>query len=169
MTTATCHARGETRIRWSPRADGLEECVQFVPGYNCPETGPQSHGVHGMEIRWLLRGPAGGVWLNMFTDWIPGERTPGHGLPPDGPYDGWKRYPDGAGLGYHARVPMYEGHEIDREHCDVIGGPCYGDMWFGGADEPVKRFVVEGEQVIWDALETAYAKLKTSWDEAQRS
>ena len=167
--TYTCHDRGETRIRWNPRPDGLEESVQFAPGYNCPARGPQSHGVHGMEIRWMLRGPAGAVWLCMFTDWIPGERTPGHGLPPSGPYDGWERCPDGGGLGYHARIPQYEGHEIDREDCDVIGGPCYGDMSFGGADEPVKRFVAEGEQAIWDALEARYADIAATWAKAQEA
>ena len=160
MNRYTCHDRGETRIRWSPRPDGTEESVQFVPGYNCRERGPHGHGVHGMEVIWRLRGPSGDVWLAMFTDWIPGERTPGHGLSPSGLNENWMRYPDGAGLGWHSRVPRYEGQEIDREHCDEFGGPCYGDMSFGGADEPVRRFVIEGEQVIWDALEAAYADLQ---------
>jgi hypothetical protein len=162
-----CHQRGETRIHWSSRADGLEESTWFRPGYNCPARGPRSHGVHGMEISWHLRGPAGGVWLTMFTDWIPGERTPGHGLSPSGRNENWSRYPDGGGLGYHARVPQYEGQTVDREDCDIIGGPCYSDMSFGGADEPVKRFVVDGEQAIWDVLESHYAELRASWDEAQ--
>lgn len=42
-----CHERGETRIRWAPRLDGLAESVQFTPGYNCPVTGWSGHGVHG--------------------------------------------------------------------------------------------------------------------------
>ena len=49
----------------------------------------------------------------------------------------------------------------------MIGGPCYGDMSFGGADEPVKRFVAEGEHVIWDVLEARYAELAATWTEAQ--
>ena len=48
----------------------------------------------------------------------------------------------------------------------MIGGPCYGDMSFTGADEPLRRFVAEGEQVIWDALESAYAGLITTAPEA---
>src|ERR1035441_6088747 len=97
----------------------------------------------------------------MFPDWIPGELSPGHGMPPAGMPMTRERYPDGAGLGYHARVPQYEGQDVDREDCDVIGGPCYGDMSFGGADEPVKHFVAEGEQVIWDALEARYATIRS--------
>jgi hypothetical protein len=163
----TCHQRGATRIRWSPRADGLEESVQFTPGYNCPASGPHGHGVHGMEIRWLLRGPAGAVWLALGTMWTPGELVPGHGLPLDGRIAPQDRQPSGYGLGYHARIPHYEGHQVSRADCDVISGPCYTDMSFGGADEPVGRFVAEGEQAIWDALETEYASLRQCWDEAQ--
>jgi hypothetical protein len=155
--TRTCHARGGTRVRWRKREDGLEESVQFIPGYNCPVPGGPGHGVHGMEVRWFLRGPAGPVWLRMGTDWIPGERYPGHGLSPDGSYQ--PRDPDGFGLGYHARVPQYEGQEAERGDCDLIGGPCYCDMSYTGSDEPVKRFVTEGEKAIWDALEMAYASL----------
>lgn len=161
MSASACHTRGETRIRWTPRPDGTEESVQFTPGYNCSDRSMQGHGVHGMEVRWLLRGPKGAVWLCMFTRWTPGDLHPGHGMPPDSRMLAQDLLPSGAGLGYHARDPQYEGQAIDRAECDVIGAPCYGDMSFCGADEPVERFVAEGEQVIWDALESAYADLKT--------
>ena len=165
--TATCHTRGATRIRWTPRPDGLEESVQFTPGYNCPVEGGQGHGVHGMEVRWFLRGPAGAVWLCAFTEWTPGELRPGHGLSPAGYPVALRQYPDGAGLGYHARWPQFEGHVPDRVDCDVIGGPCYGDMSFCGADEPLKRFTAEGEQAIWDVLESAYDHLTVTAREDQ--
>jgi hypothetical protein len=156
---STCHTRGEIRVRWRKREDELEECVQFVPGYNCPEPGGQGHGVHGMEVRWFLRGPDGAVVLMMTTGFIPGERWPGHGLSPGGLHD-WTRDPDGFGLQYHSRAPRYEGHDAE-DGCDLIGGPCYCENSLSGADDPVKRFVGEGEEVIWDALETAYASLAT--------
>jgi hypothetical protein len=154
-----CHERGEVRVRWSPRRDGLEESVQFTPGYNCPVPGGTGHGVHGMEVRWHLRGPAGAVSLAMVTDWLPGERWPGHGLSPDGLNRTWDLYPAGFGLSSHARRPQYEGHDLDMPDCPVIGGPCYSDVQLSGADEAVRRFIAEGEQAIWDALETAYASL----------
>jgi hypothetical protein len=156
----TCHARGETRVRWRTREDGLEESVQFVPGYNCTRTGGQGHGVHGMEVRWFLRGPDGACVLIMATDLIPGERRPGHGLSPSGLNENWAYYhPEGRGLQYHSRVPRYDGHEAEDGNCGLIGGPCYCESWLSGADEPVKRFVDGGEQVVWDALEAAYASL----------
>jgi hypothetical protein len=152
----TCHTRGDTRVRWRKREDGMEESVQFVPGYNCPVTGGQGHGVHGTEIRWFLRGPLGAAWLTVLSDWIPGDRYPGHGLSPSGRNENWDMFPMAYGLGYHARVPQYEGQERDLDDCNLIGGPCYGGVELGGADEAVKRFVTEGEQVAWDA---AYASL----------
>lgn len=154
-----CHERGEARVAWRQRADGLEESVQFTPGYNCPVPGGKGHGVHGMEIRWHLRGPAGAVWLAMATDWIPGDRWPGHGLSPSGLNENWALWPCGRGLGYHALAPQYEGQQAERDECPVIGAPCYADLHLSGADEAVKRFIAEGEQPVWEALESAYAGL----------
>jgi hypothetical protein len=157
--SSACHERGPVRVRWSPRPDGLEESVQFAPGYNCPVPGGPGHGVHGMEVRWHLRGPAGAVVLTMGTDFIPGERRPGHGLSPGGLNENWAHWPCGMGIEYHARSPRYEGNEPE-DGCDLLGAPCHWDMWYGGADDAVRRFVAEGEQVIWDALESAYASLQ---------
>lgn len=161
MSAPACHTRGEIRVRWTPRPDGLEESVQFTPGYNCSDRSMKGHGVHGMEICWLLRGPAGAVWLRMLARWTPGELSPGHGLAPDLRIEPRDLMPDGAGFGWDARWPQYEGHEPSPDECPLLGAPCYKDMSYTGADEPVRRFVAEGEQVIWDALESAYADLKT--------
>lgn len=158
-----CHIRGETRIRWMPRPDGLEESVQFTPGYNCPDMSMQGHGVHGMEIVWLLRGPAGAVQVIFGTDWIPGELRPGHGISPDGTR-GWQRHdglwstdPWGRGLGIHSRVPQYEGHRA--EECGLLGGPCFYDEHLLGADPLIVPFLERGEQAVWDALESAYGAI----------
>lgn len=160
-----CHERGETRIRWTPRPDGLEESVQFTPGYNCRRTDMQGHGVHGMEITWLLRGPIGAVQLIFGTDWTPGELFPGHGISPDGTRgrqratDGpWGTDPNGRGIGVHSRIPQYEGHD-DRGECCVINGICYYNEGLSQADPLVPLFLAKGEQAIWDELETRYAAI----------
>ena len=161
---STCHTRGSVRVRWMPRSDGLEESVQFQPGYNCPEPGWNGHGVHGMEISWFLRGPAGAVRLRMSTDWTPGELYPGHGISPDGTR-GWKRETDGLwstdpcgrGIGFHALVPHWEGQR--GEQCGLLDKPCYYDEHLSGADPLVPRFLADGEQIIWDELEARYASV----------
>lgn len=160
----TCHQRGETRVRWTPRPDGLEESVQFRPGYNCPVETMQGHGVHGMEIMWVLKGPAVAVQLIFGTDWTPGKLWPGHGIGPDGvrgwtdSRGRWSGDPSGYGIGAHTRAPQYDSHEIEGE-CGLLGGKCYYQEWLSGADELAPRFMAEGEQVIWSELERRYAGL----------
>jgi hypothetical protein len=149
-------------IEWFPRPDGLERATLFQPGYNGDPSAPsaKNYGVHGMEITWLLRGPKGGVQFKLFTDWIPGERSPGHGLSPDGTYTAWDMFPMGADLGYHARVPQYDGQEdYARDGCEVTGGRCYYDGSGLRAESLAKEFVVHGEPVIWRALEDEYEAL----------
>lgn len=153
---ADCHERGETRIRWTPRPDGLEESVQFTPGYNCPVPGGKGHGVHGMEITWILKGPGGAVQLSIASDWIPGKLYPGHGLSPAGHRSG--SFPMGFGVGCHTRHPQYEGHEPDGE-CGMTGRQCYYNHSFSGADPVLPEFMARGEQAIWDALEAEYARI----------
>jgi hypothetical protein len=168
MPSRCADRKGEVRVRWLPRPDGLEESVRFVAGYNCTDDSMAGHGVHGMEVQFALRGPAGAVVLVMATDWIPGTLRPGHGLSPEGKRvhryaDGWSCDPRGFGVELHSRRPQYEGHEPAGE-CELLAGECYCDTHLSGADEPVRRFVAEGEQVIWDELEARYAALAEAGD-----
>jgi len=167
-----CHERGDTRIRWHARPDGLEESVQFTPGYNCTDMSMRGHGVHGMEVRWGLRGPLGGAQFLIYTDWLPGQRFPGHGLRPDGSYSwsdsrGEPFYPMGADVGYHAKRPQYEGQHVTSDACDFTNGSCYYDGSGLRADKLAKIFVQFGEQAIWDELESVYADLATEDREAK--
>lgn len=174
---STCHERGQARVRWLPRPDGLEESVQFQPGYNCQRMDMQGHGVHGMEITWILRGPAGAVQLRFGTDWVPGELWPGHGISPDGSRGWrmassglWSTDPHGSGIGVHSHVPQYEDHEAEPI-CGLIGAPCYYDEALSAADPIVPLFMADGESAIWEALESRYAQLQeaVNADDVRRS
>jgi hypothetical protein len=147
---------------WFPRPDGLERAVVFQPGYSGDRTADPRHsyGVHGMEITWFLRGPAGAVQFQIFTNWVPGELSPGHGLPPAGrrferlPFE---HYPMGTDLGYHSPVPHYE-EQPGRDDCHILAGRCYYDGSGLAADRLVKEFVVKGEPAVWAELESYYAE-----------
>lgn len=152
--TSDCHERGETRRRWAPRPDGLEESVQFTPGYRCPVTGWNGHGRHGMEIHWYLRGPAGAVVFGMFAGWEPSDLP----LIYPGPQHG---QPYAECITFHARRPVYEDQAFSRDDCDVIGGPCYCDVGYSMAGPVMAAFFRYGEQSIWDALEEHYGRLVT--------
>lgn len=147
-----CHDRGETRVRWRMRDDGLEESVQFGPGFVCRDRSMKGHGIAGMQIGWYLRGPAGGAHFLLYTDWVPGR-------PPD------KRvadmYPMGADVGYHSRRPVYEDDEPFSEDCLITGGLCYYDGSGLRAHELVYVFKEVGEQAIWDELQSVYDSLPT--------
>ena len=153
--TYDCHSRGETRIRWRPRPDGMEESVQFTPGFICTEQGGSGHGRHGMEIRWLLRGPKGGAQFLIYTDWIPGE--------PGSPRTA-HMFPMGADVGYHAKQPKYEDQAPMSGECEITGGVCYYDGSGLRAMELVEVFKQFGEQAVWDELEAVYAELPESAD-----
>jgi hypothetical protein len=121
-------------IEWFPRPDGLERAVVFQPGYSGKRTADprKNYGVHGMEITWFLRGPKGGIQFKVYTNWVPGPLSPGHGLPPAGmvfPRQEFDHYPMGADLGYHARVSQWDGDAewCRREDCEITGGVCYYD------------------------------------------
>lgn len=169
----TCHERGSVRQEWRVRDDGLEESVQFVPGYNCSDKSMRGHGVHGMEVRWYLRGPKGGAQFVIYSGWIPGKLQPGHGLSPAGDYswecylhNGELRYPAGADVGYHAKFPQWEGQEPIQDDCAITGGPCYYDGSGLRAEKLARRFAHEGEQVIWDELEDVYGDITIRKSEA---
>jgi len=152
-------------LEWFPRPDGTERAVVFIPGYNGDPDAPpaRNYGVHGMEIWWYLRGPRGAAHFGIFTEWTPGELRPGHGRSPLGyPVREASQYPSGADLGYHARVPQWDGQEIyARKECGIIGGRCYCDGSGLQADSLAREFTQYGESVIWAALEAEYATLKT--------
>lgn len=150
LRTGGCHDRGETRIRWTGRPDGLEESVRFTPGFICPVQGGSGHGRHGMEIRWLLRGPRGGAQFVLYTDWLPGKASS-----PSVAH----MFPMGADVGYHAKRPMYEGQEPLDSECEITGGACWYDGSGLRAMELAERFKVDGEQIVWDQLEAVYADL----------
>ena len=157
--TAPPFHRGEALTRWFPHNEILERAVIFQPGYLDPRTGPNSYGRHGMEIKWLLRGPRGATQFLMYTDWVPGQKDRNPRVA--------DMFPMAADLGYHARVPQYEGAEEWglHERCEYLTGRCYYDGSGLQAQPVLDRFIRDGEQAIWDALEDRYAALMTRIDE----
>lgn len=150
-----CHERAEARRVWQPHEGGpagLEECREFQPGYVCRDRGMKGHGLHGMEVRWLLRGPNGGAQFVLFTDWLPGRKSQRSIA---------DLYPMGADVGYHSPVPRFDGHDPMFTECDLIpgGGPCYYDGSGMRAETLTEMFKVAGEPVIWAELESVYDEL----------
>lgn len=128
-------------------AGDAERAVVFEPGY---DSGGYDYGVHGMNIRWLLRGPLGVTQFLVFTSWIPGQV--------DVPNLNDRTFgPMGADLGYHARNRNAD-YQTPSDSCEYLNGdPCFYDGSGLQAQELLQKFVVLGETVIWETLQDRYA------------
>lgn len=147
QTTCNCNSRPKPRLVWRTRDDGLQEAVEFGVGYKCSVQGPHSHGQHGMEIRWYLRGPKGAAQFVMYTDWPPSSQSPA--------FHGRRSFPMAADLGYHAKSAQYDGQN-GRDDCHLIESECFYDGSGLQAERVMERFFAEGEEAIWSELESTY-------------
>lgn len=150
----------------------LEHKVSFEVGHNCKDFNckwdkkdcrpdkPGYHGIHGMQIRFIVKGPKGAVQFLFSTDWIPFEykghmRTPlrvnqlgpeVHGL-----------FPFPLDLGYHSYRPLYKGQTSIDGACSILDGkPCYYDGSSLNAYDAYATLVNAGEASLWEFLEEYY-------------
>lgn len=159
-SACSCKDRPRSEITWTMHDDELQQGIQFTVGYNCEARGPRSHGVHGMEITWYLRGPKGAAQFRMGTRWTPGKLALGHGISPSGVVRLEDTYPSGYDVGYHAYVAQYP-EQSPMDDCHLLGQPCYYDGSGLQADDLVKRFIEQGEPAIWAELRAVYERIET--------
>lgn len=142
--------------RWVRLEDGFETAVVFEPGYN--DRGGE-YSVHGMDFRFLLRGPRGAVGFMMSTGWVPGERGVNPmvaGL-----------FPMGMDVSYHAHSPQREGHERATEKCPYLDGQsCFSDGSFMAAEPVLEAFITRGDAAVWEALREWHDDLHATITEA---
>lgn len=130
--------------------NGFERIVSFKTGYECeiPYSNGKSHGRHGMELIFVLKGEKGSIQFLVYTHWMPS-------------WDGFMSQNEKfdvmpADIGRHAYKPKYEG-ELKREKCNWLDGkPCYYDGSGLQAEEVFKVFVKKGEEAMWSELESYY-------------
>jgi hypothetical protein len=144
----------------------MEHITKFKQGYDCikfkcindsercyPGSGG-SHGVHGLTITFISKGPKGAAQFMLYTGWLPlyceadsiGSRyydTKSSAMPAD--------------LGYHSKVPMYEGQEKASESCEYCDGkPCYYDGSGLSAYDAFYTLVNGGDEALWRYLDEYY-------------
>jgi hypothetical protein len=93
--------------------ESLERIVEFEAAWDHREKGG---GIHGVEMRWILKGTKGAVQFLVFTNWqlpeVTEEFTKRASRAGDIAMElrcFWM--PMAADLGYHSKFPMYEGQE----------------------------------------------------------
>jgi hypothetical protein len=129
--------------------------VEITAAYDKRDPNPaKNYGIHGVELRFVLRGPAGAVQFLLYTNWMlphvekdldskHGSHSLCHPLPAD--------------LGYHSLRPMYESQEAQPGCPYLDGKPCYYDGSGLNAKRVYDVMVAEGGDAMWKELEAYYA------------
>lgn len=152
----------------------MEHIVRFEAGYDCikfeckfdsktcePGAG-DSHGKHGLSIRFVVKDKEGAVQFLLFTDWMP------HLVEPSSSCFSGARHCEWGGqfqimpadLGYHSKMPRYQGQTVIDDHCEFCDGqPCYYDGSSLSADDAMYALVNGGDAALWGFLEGYYASV----------
>jgi hypothetical protein len=155
----------------------MEHIVRFERGFDCikfecawgrdmckPGTGG-SHGRHGLNIRFVVKGDDGAVQFLLYTGWTPQHATPSDIFVRD---CNWSGTPFPADLGYHSKTPHFEGHEPSIESCEFCDGkPCYCDGSILNANDAMYALVNGGEDALWEFLDAYYESVFNGADYPQ--
>lgn len=133
-----------------------ERIVESRPAYDRSDEG---YGVHGVDLRFILKGKEGAVQFVIFTNWhLPHvhdrmvDRCGSDGF--------CSLKPMPADVGYHSPVPKYEGQTVSKDACEYLDGrPCYYDGSGLHAEKVFAILVAEGIEKMWEHLESYYKDL----------
>jgi hypothetical protein len=128
----------------------LDKIIEITPAFDNRSTNTRKNsGIHGVDMRFLIKGNNKAVQFLLFTNWhLPHvqEELSGRGLSGPMPAD----------LGYHSPVPIYDGQLIMQEHCCYTSGKCYYDGSSINAVRVFHRMLREGDIGLWNELEKYY-------------
>ena len=145
----------------------MEHIIRFERGYDCikfecvhgsknckPGSGG-SHGIHGLNIRFISKGDAGAVQFLLYTGWTPqyaeessivfrSIRDCGRNMMP-------------ADLGFHSKTKRYDDQEPVDSSCEFCDGqPCYYDGSGLNASDAMYALVNGGDAALWSFLDAYY-------------
>lgn len=136
---------------------GLERILDLSPAWDKRSADPKTnYGIHGADLRLVVKGPLGAVQFLLFTGWdckkIRAEQRR---------RSEWGGHVMAADLGYHSPRPMYEGQgeQSPPGECPYVpaGSSCYYDGSGLNAERIFDTLTDEGEEAAWAALEDYYA------------
>lgn len=141
--------------------------IEFTPGFDCikfeckfgsercrPGSGG-THGKHGLEIRFIVKGDAGAIQFVLSTGWLPQMVQPdriGYRA-----VESWGTALYPSDLGYHAKALQYDGQEPITDSCKYLdGAPCYYDGSTLNAYDAMYALVNGGDKALWEFLDAVY-------------
>lgn len=133
----------------------FERIVTMRPAFHKVHKDPsKNYGVHGVDLKMILRGPLGATQFLLFTGWMLPETLAwwaSKGIEAD-----FKPCP--ADRGYHWATPQYEGQEA--RDCELLpGGKCYYDGSGMNAEGTFQLLVSGGDEAVWRDLQEFYDEL----------
>lgn len=148
-----------------------ERHLDFTAAYDKRNPDPsRNYGIHGVELRAIVKGDEGAVQFVLYTGWLLPETVGvsgddrGYGMEATSYRRALAAHntdlqPMPADLGYHSKRPMYEGHEPMEGECEWAGGPCYYDGSGLNAWQPFVALLRGGSDGLWKFLEDYYCEL----------
>lgn len=151
--------KNSTRSGWHV----MKQEIHFQPAFDkCHPDPNKNYGIHGASMRWLVIGDEGAVQFVVYTNWhLPHIRREAKTEPGSivlierYPFEFWQA-PTAADLGYHSKVPRYEGQTSMGQECDILGGECYYDGSTLNAEPVFELLIAEGHEAVWDYLKQYY-------------
>lgn len=147
----------------------MEKIVEFAPAFDKRNPDPsKNYGIHGVELRMILKGDKGAVQFVLYTNWhLPHvqqelvtkcHRQGGPSLIGGSPWCSNEPMP--ADLGYHSPIPRYDGQGICTESCGYLDGkPCYYDGSGLNAKKVYEVLLEKGSDGVWEYLQDFYDEL----------
>jgi len=137
----------------------MKKTITFSPAFDKRNSNPsKNYGIHGVEIRFVLKAELGAVQFVLATNWqLPHVQKEFDAKQPDSRFPYMFHSPMPHDIGYHSYKPMYEGQEQISDSCEYLDGkPCY----YGGSALNAERYFdilkAEGDEGLWKALEQYY-------------
>lgn len=153
-------------------APEFQRIVEFSAAYDKRHPEPsKNYGIHGVDLRMVLKGPLGATQFLLSTGWYLPETIGARRDQWGGLFDygkalhehGWGGSPLPCDLGYHSPHPIYEGQAVCQDACEYLDGkPCYYDGSGLNASRPFEALLREGDEGVWRVLGDYYLSTFTT-------
>jgi hypothetical protein len=137
----------------------MERITKFYPAFDKRNPEPhKNYGIHGVDLRMILKGELGVVQFVLYTNWqLPHVTEEFLNKPMDRLSIKCFYLPLPADIGYHSPSPMYDGQSICSDSCEYLDGrPCYYDGSGLRAEDVYTVLLESGSDGVWKYLEEDY-------------
>lgn len=144
----------------------MEKIVQMSPAYDRRNDPRGNFGIHGVDLRMILKGEKGAVQFVLYTNWqLPKvSQEQDNGILREARTGQLNDislrctyHPLAADLGYHSPTPRYEDQDVCQQSCEYLDGkPCYYDGSGLNAERIYTVLLTEGSDGVWGELEAYY-------------